>query len=464
MMRGKVSLVGSRNLISRRHALLAGAGIIPAMSRRARAGSRSDLQIIILADMHSAYERMAQLLAGIDSAIAATPSVARLVVINGDIFERGNVVALRSQGSVDWGFVEALARRAPVVLNLGNHDADITLDLAATVSQARGLGVKVLSNIVDARSGAPYADAYITMRLGARKVTIVALGVSDLYTYPKEVRPAITVPSAPEWLSTNLPGMLQGGSFNLILSHAGVVPDKQILPLLPDGTLLVGGHDHLLFQHAQGGTRYLHMGSWNRGFAVATVSEEAGRAAIVLRQVDVALEAPKDAALARLIEAALAKHLTDEERAIIGRSNTALSLDETGREVSRIMAAAKGGAVGLVGHTTFGTGLPAGEVTKYAFDAVIRFEGDLMSADVNADTLSGIYGVANQDRDMPLAARTGDYVYANPVEVIPDKTYRLVTNDWTAKNQKSYLGRSDIAFQPIAGAKLKPTVIAALPG
>jgi hypothetical protein len=87
-----------------------------------------------------------------------------------------------------------------------------------------------------------------------------------------------------------------------------------------------------------------------------------------------------------------------------------------------------------------------------------------MKAEVSADDLARIYAVANQDRDMPLGERMGDYVYANPVEIVAGRRYTLITNDWTALNRKAYLGREDIIFQPIDNALLKPTVVAALKG
>ena len=69
-----------------------------------------------------------------------------------------------------------------------------------------------------------------------------------------------------------MPGLLRSGTINVMLSHAGVTADKAILPLLPDGTLFVGGHDHLNLVHAEGNTRYLHTGSWSEALTVATVA------------------------------------------------------------------------------------------------------------------------------------------------------------------------------------------------
>ena len=61
---------------------------------------------------------------------------------------------------------------------------------------------------------------------------------------------------------------MSGADRVLILSHAGVAADRDILPLLPDGSLMIGGHNHLLFQHPQGRSAYAHTGSWTSAYTV----------------------------------------------------------------------------------------------------------------------------------------------------------------------------------------------------
>ena len=71
-------------------------------------------------------------------------------------------------------------------------------------------------------------------------------------------------------------------------------------------------------------------------------------------------------------------------------------------------------------------------------------------------------GELPQDGDIPLSARTGDFLYAAPVELADKPTYTIVCNDWSATNQKSYFGREDLAFTEIPDLKVKATVIKAL--
>ena len=63
-------------------------------------------RVLAVSDMHSAYERTAQLLAAFETEVRSNP-VPHVIAIDGDIFEHGNVVAVRSGGAVDWAFLRA---------------------------------------------------------------------------------------------------------------------------------------------------------------------------------------------------------------------------------------------------------------------------------------------------------------------------------------------------------------------
>ena len=117
---------------------------------------------------------------------------------------------------------------------------------------------------------------------------------------------------------------------------------------------------------------------------------------------------------------------------------------------------------GFIGHTTLGTGLPAGPVSRHAFDAVVRFEGKLMVAEVSRERLAGFMARANQDRPMPLADRNGDFLYAAVLGEPAAETVRIATTDWNATNQAEYFGAKDLAFREIEGLRLKTVAAKAL--
>ncbi|MCS6760110.1 MAG: hypothetical protein MO852_15130, partial [Candidatus Devosia euplotis] len=69
-------------------------------------------RVLILSDLHSAYEHSAHLLAALRREVQ-DHAVPHIIAINGDVFEAGNVVASRSAGRIDWAPLEALASLAP---------------------------------------------------------------------------------------------------------------------------------------------------------------------------------------------------------------------------------------------------------------------------------------------------------------------------------------------------------------
>ena len=414
-------------------------------------------RVLAVSDMHSAYERTAQLLAAFETEVRANP-VPHVIAIDGDIFEHGNVVAARSGGVVDWAFLAALPAIAPTVFNLGNHDNDLTPDLADVVACLKGLGIQVVSTIGDTRTGSGYADPSATLPFGRRSLRVVGLATNALTTYPKASREHLSIPVAADWASANLAGAVADADLVMVMSHAGVTADRDILPLLPDGSLMIGGHNHLLFQHRQRRSAYVHTGSWTAAY---TVAEFLSDGSVTAQSRAVARDAPASPALADLIAATLAANLTDEERTILGNSPRALSLGDTGRRVAAGLAQAAGADAGFIGHTTLGTGVPAGPVSRYDFDSVVRFDGKLMVATVSRAELERVMARANQDRAMPLADRNGDFLYAAAVSPKADQV-RIATTDWCATNQGEYFGVTDLRFEAIAERTVKGAAAAAL--
>ncbi|MFF2320580.1 metallophosphoesterase [Agrobacterium sp. NPDC058088] len=440
--------------------LMAGTAMLPLMTAATSVMAQDvGLRAIVISDLHSAYERIGQLLAAIETRIAADKTP-HLILLNGDLFELGNAVATRSAGEIEWTFLAALAKLAPTVVNIGNHEPDIDNDLASFVTRARALGITVLSNVIDKRSGKPYAAASAEMNVGGQHIIVAGIATNAINTYPKATREMLDIPQPVEWAKANLPGIVKPGAINIVLSHAGIVADRDILPLLPDGTLLVGGHDHLNFVHEQGATRYVHTGSWCTSMTLATIAAPGKAVAIETIAIDRA--APASPALKGLIEQTLAKHLTAEEREVVGKSVKAMTVDEAGRHVAQLIAAKTGADVGFVGHTSFGAGLPEGEIRRYDFNASLRFDGKLMVTEVDGEALAQILKRCNQDGDIPLAARTGDYLYAMPDKPEKKERYKLVCNDWSATNQKSYFGRGDLTFTEVPDVKLKQTALGGL--
>jgi 2',3'-cyclic-nucleotide 2'-phosphodiesterase (5'-nucleotidase family) len=425
--------------------------------------------IFAISDQHSAYDRTAQLVALIAGVRARNPDLPAAILLNGDTLEHGNPVARRSNGAVDFAMFKALARIAPTVLNLGNHEPEF-YDLAETVKRIEATGVKVVSNITNRASSQPFAPVSFRIPLGGTEAVIVGVTTDRLNTFRAAVRPSLDLADPVVWAQANFPRLLDGTNADqrpalpIILSHAGLKADRALFPLVPDGTLFVGGHNHLRLVHRVGRTVYFHSGWWNECLTIAWLCrDETGATQWEVEQVEVNPAGPVDAELAALIAANEAQHLEKSDREIVGHLPRALTPVEAARLAVEALRVAAGVDVAVIGNTTFGGGLPAGEVTRYAFDACVRFDGTVAVAEVDGRRLAQILARANPGPDTPLAERQGEYlVAAAPAEIDPARTYRLATNDWGVRNQKNYFDGVELAFTEVPGLRLKSTVLQSL--
>ncbi len=425
--------------------------------------------LVIVGDQHSAYERAAQFLAQVDRLKSENPGAPLAVLIDGDSLEYGNIVARRTAGAVDFALFAALARRAPTVLNLGNHEPEF-YDVPETVRRLTAAGLTVISgNLRDPATKQPYAAPSTRLKLGAHELVIAGVTTDRLSTFRVAVRPQLDLADPVVWGREHFPKLFAGtptdgsAALPVVLSHAGLRADRALLPFVPAGALFAGAHDHLRFVHRAGRTVYVHSGSWMEFISVARLRRDGGALRWDVEQVPLGPEDAADPDLAKLVRATLALHLTAEETAVVGRMPRALAPSAAAMfavEAARVAAQAD---VAVIGATTFGAGLPAGEVTRFAFDACVRFDGPLFTAEISGETLLKILARANQGPDTPFAERGGEnLVAAIAPPIVAGRTYRFVTSDWIAKNPKNYLGDAPPALTERPELKLKAAVIAAL--
>lgn len=451
--------IGSGGMGFGRRSLLA-APLLALPGRGALASAGVDLQLVLLADLHSCHDRAPALLAALDLALAARPGVPTFILINGDVFERGNALTRRSEAAADWALLEALRARAPVLLNLGNHETAIIDDMAEVVRRARALGITVLSTMIDTRTKRPFAEASLEIALGGgRRMTVVGIATDDMQTYRAPARPFLSIPDPAAWAREALPILLLETDLGVVMSHAGVAADRAMLPHLPPGSLLLGGHEHLRFGHRVGPTRYLHTGAWANYLTLAEISFTRGSPFITTREITIDPEGPGEARLAALRRDLLAAHLTPEDREVLGHLPQPMDLAEAARFLNAQMARQAGAALGLISNTTLGTGLPRGPVTRYDLDAFIRFDGAVLRAEADAAALAEIALRANQDDDRPFARRTGEFVYAGPIPAAPA---RLASIGWVQMNARRYLGTEALAFEKVDGPGIKALAAAGL--
>ncbi len=463
-------------------------------ARLGAAPAGAEAVLIVMGDQHSAYERTAQFVALVDSVKAANPDLPVAVLLNGDTLEQGNAIARRSAGAIDFAMFTALAQRAPTVLNVGNHEPEF-YELGETVQRIEATGVRVVSNVANHATGQPFAPASTSLKLGDNTLTIIGVTTDNLSTYRAAVRPSLDLANPVVWAKANFPkilapeppvptpieaaadetkgekaetGLTEGAApapsappaLPVVLSHCGMAADRELLALVPDGTLFAGAHNHLRFVEPMGRTVYFHSGSWNEYASLAWLWRDGdGVAHWEIEQVEIPREGPAEPALAALIQEVSAKNLEPADKAVIGRTPRAMTQAEAAQFVAGIVNAAIEADATFIGNTTFGAGLPAGDVTQAEFDACVRFENTLCTAEIDGARLQALLDAANQGPDTPFAQRRGEFNYtAGPEKINPARTYRVATTDWSAKNSARYFGEPAIVWREQPALKLKALV------
>jgi 5'-nucleotidase/UDP-sugar diphosphatase len=422
--------------------------------------------VVVIGDSHSAYDKVAQLVAHIDRLMEENRHVPLAVLIDGDTFEAGNVVARRSGAVIDFALFAALAKRAPTILNLGNHEPDF-FDPTETVAKIQATGVTVISgNARDHRTGQPLAPPSTVLRLGAYEATVVGVMTDQLATFRAAIRPDLDLADPVVWAKKNFPLLFQDTLLPIVLSHAGVKADADMLMLVPAGTLFAGAHDHLRFVRPMAiADVYFHSGSWLECFSVAELRWTGKRLRWSVKQTAIDSSGPGDPELIALVRRTRADHLTPEDNAVVGHLPRAWGVEQAAGFAAAAVAKAAGADVAFIGNTTFGSGLPAGIVTRADFDSCVRFDGPIFTAVVDGARVQRLLG---HSRAGPLIrfdlGASGEFSYSGgkPGLIDPNQAYRIATSDWGAKNSARYFGEPAIEWQQHPTAQLKPAVLAEL--
>ncbi len=437
-------------------------------------GSPSSLSLslphfLLLADTHSAHARYPLILAAVDRYRSRNPGAALVTLFNGDLFERGNPVALRGMGEVDLAFLRALRRHGPVIFNLGNHEGALT-PLAETTDVLARMGVTVLTSLRRSADRTPLAPPSLELREPGLAGVVAGVGTADLATYRPEVREALSIPHPGEYAERAFPRFFGSAPVPILLSHAGLAADRALLPLLPPGSLILGGHDHLRFVHRFGGSLYLHTGSWGSHlFVAAPVPAHPGSGRVHWRLRSLEMEGiPPHPGLERLRREAEEAHLTPEDREVVLTLPAPLSLPEAAPWAVEGVRRMGSGDAAVIANTTFGSGLPDGSVPRHRYHAFVRFDSPLFRLRIPADALRRVLEGANQFGAVPFPARAGEFLVASRAadrRIAGDGSLTLVTDGWVRLNGARYLGeagRDPAAFAEVDGTSLREAGILGL--
>jgi hypothetical protein len=166
----------------------------------------------------------------------------------------------------------------------------------------------------------------------------------------------------------------------------------------------------------------------------------------VMGSRDVVLDAgsPQDAGLQRVVDGEMQRRSEPADRVVLGQLARPLGLDAAVLRTADWVRAAADAELGLLSHTTFGDGLPAGPVTAYDLASFMRFDGDIAVGEIPAERLDALLARTNQfDGSTPYARRTGDYLYATAAPAVRSRPVRVAINSYavsTAANRIALLG------------------------
>lgn len=432
-----------------------------------------DLIAVNLADTHSAYDAYPRILAAVEGLAEDYADKPLVFLFNGDLFELGNAAAAASDGEADWEFLRRLRAYGRVVVNIGNHEFDF-VSPDEFVRTAVDYGVELIGTIADG-DGKALTPAYTDLNVAGRTIRVVGVATDQMNTYPQEWRELVEIPNPVSWTQENYADLAAGADYAVLLSHAGLVADRRMLRAASDNTLFaVGGHDHLVLREEVGGVAFMHNGFRGERFNVTEIHLPNGagssgaasgnttkRPRLVFDTYRTAEISGVDEAMAATIEQVRAEHLSAEDQAEVGTVPEDMSVLEAAMWSVETVREAVGADVAFLNHTSFGSRLNAGPLPKYRFDQFMRFDNDVMRAEVDGETLRGIMALSNQHTETPLSERTGDFLYTSGLSgnrtIRAGRSYEILTSSWVALdfNQEGYLGTTSIEFEQVPDVTTK---------
>lgn len=448
-------------------ALLVAAAALPAVASEhvELDNAEPDLVIVNIADTHSAYDAYPALVTAMEDVADSYPSNTELVFLfNGDLFELGVVVAARSEGEADWAFLERLASLGTVVVNVGNHEFDLMAP-ADFVDAAQSAGAEVIGT-VHTTDDDPLTPPSIDIAVAGGILRIVGIGTDQANTYPEALRESLEIADPVQWVADNWDDVTAGADHSVLASHAGLVADVEILDSFDAERaplFAVGGHDHITLRETVNGVPYMHNGFRGERFNITEVYHTPMGPTLEFRDVVRDSGDNPDEALSRLVAQLRDEHLTDDDLASVGTLAEDRTVLEAAMWSVEQVREYTGADAAFLNHTSFGSGLPAGQLPQYRFDQFMRFDNDVMRATVDADTMRTVLRHANQHLESDLRSRSGDFLYTGDLTVRDGREYEIVTSSWVALdfNQEGYLGTT-VEFEQIPEITTKGILVEAM--
>jgi 2',3'-cyclic-nucleotide 2'-phosphodiesterase (5'-nucleotidase family) len=421
------------------------------------------LILIHLSDTHSAYDNYPGVLNLVENVVQENDGTPVFILFNGNLFGRYNVLTARSEGEIDWAFLQALRNHAPVIFNIGPWDLDF-VELREFYRRAESYGITVISNLLinwrDRRIHA-VAPALTVRSADGQRFNVAGVASAIPTTYLRDVREDLLLRIPRDWMDEGYINFAIFGRWTVVLSQAQVFRDRPMLDVIPEGALVIGSGQPFSFRKRRDGTVYLQTGVRAERVSVTRVSFNGDQTEMEFETHVVSESTPANQELRALIEQVREAHLKAEDTAIVGQVEQNYSTTEAARWAVEALREATDADVVMLDRNFFRAGLKSGPVMNYEFDQFLPFDSDAVTATVDGATLAEMLGRANQEPTTPLTEMRNNFVYATEIEPQEDETYTVVTAERVAQNARTLLGTEEITFEALPVERSIKSMLAA---
>lgn len=410
----------------------------------------------------------------------------------------GDVLSPSVESSVFLGgqMIAAFNRLHLTAATFGNHEFDRgDGPLAQRIDSSHFPWLS--SNVIVTATGKPFPGAIATKVVTDHGVKVGLLGLLTQDTYAlSSPGKDLTIEPVISSAKTAVKSLLaQGATVIVAVTHEDMSADIALATAVPRIDLIVGGHDHVLWQAVAGHTLITKSESDAHYLGVATVNVGAnGRVTSMLEQdqlIDPTIATP-DPAMTKLVkgyESQLSKSLN----VVIGKTTVPLDAREItirqkesalGDYIADAMRATTGTDIAIVNSGGIRTDAvyPAGPITRKTILSFLPF-GDLLvtekvtGAEVRAALENGVSQVADGagrfpqisgltftwKRSLPAGHRVLSVTIGGQ-PLVATQTYTLATNDYMLGGGDGYtaLSNGQVLIGPNGATLLATVVIAAV--
>lgn len=405
-------------------------------------------------------------LAGLVAAIRAeSPERPVLLLFAGDLLQ-GTVTSTVFLGSPDVGFFSDMGVDA---VAMGNHELDYGQQVFRELIAEAQYPILVANLIAEPP---PFGvRPYVALSpAGGPRVAVLGLVTAELTTttHPRNtggIRVADPVETALRWV----PELRRRADLVVVLSHLGYAVDRRLAREVPGIDLIIGGHDHVLFDEPrmEQGVPILQAGERGRHLGRLDLLVQDGRVQTQgYRLIPVDESSPEDPRIAAEV-AALSVRLGSEIGVVVGRS--AVHLDAR-REVIRrgesnlgdwvadLARERTGADLALFNAGTFRTSIAAGEVRIKDLYEAFPFGNELVTATLKGSQLqsaldrsAGLDPVGNPGGFLQVSgvrftihAGRAESVQVSGRALDLEAEYRVVMTDFLAVGGDGYMMLKDL--------------------